>query len=412
MQILVQKFGGSSVANLACMRRVQVKVAQGLASGSKVIVVLSAQAGTTNRLLGMADEWSETPDPQELDVLVSTGEQISVALFTMLLKDAGIRVRSLLGHQVPIVTDNSFGHAWIKRIDTNRITTLFNDYDVLVVAGFQGVSESGDITTLGRGGSDTTAVALAAVTKARLCEIFTDVEGVYTADPNICPKARKLQSVSYEEMLEMASMGAKVLEIRSVEFAKKYEVPVLVRSTFSDAPGTYVTKEEPCMEKIMVSGVAYDKNQARITVRSVPDKPGVAAALFGPLFENNLSVDMIVQNPSRDGVTDISFTVARKDLKQSLAVMEQARKEVGGIDIISDDTIAKVSIIGVGMRNHAGVASQAFEALRQENINLMMISTSEIKISCVIDAKYTELAVQVLHDAFKLDTPGIDESSK
>ena len=412
MQILVQKFGGSSVANLACMRRVQVKVAQGLASGSKVIVVLSAQAGTTNMLLGMADEWSETPDPQELDVLVSTGEQVSIALFTMLLKDAGIRVRSLLGFQIPIVTDSSFGKAWIKRIDAERIFTLFNDFDVLVVAGFQGISEAGDITTLGRGGSDTTAVALAAVTKARLCEIFTDVEGVFTADPNICPKARKLDYVSYEEMLEMASMGAKVLEIRSVEFAKKYEVPVLVRSTFSDAPGTYVTKEEPCMEKIMVSGVAYDKNQARITVRSVPDKPGVAAALFGPLFENNLSVDMIVQNPSRDGVTDISFTVARKDLKQSLAVMEQVRKEVGGIDIISDDTIAKVSIIGVGMRNHAGVASQAFEALRQENINLMMISTSEIKISCVIDAKYTELAVQVLHDAFKLDTPGIDESSK
>ena len=412
MQILVQKFGGSSVANLACMRRVQVKVAQGLASGSKVIVVLSAQAGTTNRLLGMADEWSETPDPQELDVLVSTGEQISVALFTMLLKDAGIRVRSLLGHQVPIVTDNSFGHAWIKRIDTNRITTLFNDYDVLVVAGFQGVSESGDITTLGRGGSDTTAVALAAVTKARLCEIFTDVEGVYTADPNICPKARKLQSVSYEEMLEMASMGAKVLEIRSVEFAKKYEVPVLVRSTFSDAPGTYVTKEEPCMEKIMVSGVAYDKNQARITLRSVPDKPGVAASVFGPLFENNLSVDMIVQNPSRDGVTDISFTVAHKDLKNGLAIMEQVCKEVGGVGVISDDTIAKVSIIGVGMRSHAGIASQAFEALRQENINLMMISTSEIKISCVIDAKYTELAVRVLHDAFRLDTPDVDESSK
>ena len=411
MQILVQKFGGSSVANLACMRRVQVKVAQGLASGSKVIVVLSAQAGTTNMLLSMADEWSETPDPQELDVLVSTGEQVSVALFTMLLKDAGIRVRSLLGFQIPITTDSAFGKAWIKAIDANRIFTLFEDFDVLVVAGFQGINEAGDITTLGRGGSDTTAVALAAVTKARLCEIFTDVEGVYTADPNICPKARKLNSVTYEEMLEMSSMGAKVLEIRSVEFAKKYEVPVLVRSTFSDAPGTYVTKEEPCMEKIMVSGVAYDKNQARITMRSLPDKPGVAAAVFGPLFENNLSVDMIVQNPSRDGVTDISFTVTRKDLKQALSVMEEVCKTVGGVDVIADDTIAKVSIIGVGMRSHAGVASQAFEALRQENINLMMISTSEIKISCIIDAKYTELAVRVLHDTFKLDTPDIDESA-
>ena len=403
MRIMVQKFGGTSVATKERMLLVLEKIRTGLSTGCKMLAVLSARAGETNSLLALASEWSDTPDPAECDVLLSTGEQVSVALFAMLLKDAGIKARSCTGGQIGIVSNDVFGKARVKQVDTQTIETLFRDHDVLVVTGFQGVTEDGRITTLGRGGSDTSAVALAAAVKAELCEIYTDVEGVFTTDPNICAKARKLEQITYNEMLEMASMGAKVLEIRSVEFAKKFNVPLLVRSTFSDAPGTLITQEDQIMEQIVVSSIAYDKDQARITLHSVRDKPGVAASIFSPLAEANLQVDMIVQTPSRDGVTDMSFTVSRKDLKHALEIMEKVGKNADGIEVLYDDNVAKVSAIGVGMRNHSGVAAKLFAAFQKENINIIMISTSEIKISCIIEAKYTELAVRTLHDTFKLD---------
>ena len=403
MEIMVQKFGGSSVATRERMQLVQGKVSQALAKGAKVIVVLSARQGDTNNLLSLAGEWSQSPDPAELDVLVSTGEQVSIALFTMMLIDAGIKARSFLAHQLKIHTDFTFGKARIQHIDHEHLAHHFANYDVLVVAGFQGCTEDNRITTLGRGGSDTTAVALAAAAKASMCEIYTDVEGVYTTDPNLCQTARKLEVVSYEEMLEMASMGAKVLEIRSVEFAKKYNVPLLVRSTFSEASGTLVTHEDTTMEHIMVSSIAYDRDQARITITAVEDKPGVASAIFGPLASANVSVDVIVQNPSKDGVTDMNFTVSRKDLQRTLAIVEETRKHLGNPIVEYDANVAKISAIGVGMRNHSGVAAKMFAALHEENINILMISTSEIKISCVIEEKYTELAVRVLHNTFGLD---------
>lgn len=403
MRILVQKFGGTSVADLNCMKQVLAKVQKGLAEGYKVVVVLSARSGETNRLLALADEWSQTPDPAECDSLVATGEQASTALFSMLLKDNGINARSLLGFQVPITTNTEHGKARILSIDKIRLQELLLEYDVLVVAGFQGVTTAGRISTLGRGGSDTSAVAVAAALSANFCEIYTDVDGVYTTDPNLCSSARKLDRISYDEMLEMASMGTKVLEIRSVEFAKKYKVPVHVRSTFSDKPGTLLIQEDQKMEHVLVSGIAYDKDQARITLRSCPDRPGVSAGIFGPLDQANILVDMIVQNPSREGVTDMTFTVSRKDLKKALVVMEEVRKSMNGMEVLHDANVCKVSVIGVGMRNHSGVAAKAFNALFQENINIMMISTSEIKISCLIEEKYTELAVRTLHDAFDLD---------
>lgn len=409
MRILVQKFGGSSVATRDRMLQVREKVLAGLNQGYKMLVVLSARAGDTNKLLALASEWSETPDPAECDSMVSTGEQVSIALFTMLLKDHGMSARSLLGFQIPIKTDSVFMKARIKSIDSDSIFKLFETYDVLVVAGFQGITEDGRIATLGRGGSDTSAVALAAAIKAEYCEIYTDVDGVYTTDPNMCPTARKLDRVTYEEMLEMASMGAKVLEIRSVEFAKKYNVVVHVRSTFTDTPGTLVTQEDSNMENVLVSGIAYDKDQARITMRSVPDTPGIAFSVFAPLAEANIGVDMIVQNPSREGVTDMTFTVARKDLKATLAIMEDVQKKIGAADILHDVNNAKVSAIGVGMRNHSGVAAKMFEALHRENINVLLISTSEIKISCLIEEKYLELAVRVLHQAFGLCNKSFEE---
>lgn len=409
MRILVQKFGGSSVATRDRMLQVREKVLAGLNQGYKMLVVLSARAGDTNKLLALANEWSETPDPAECDSMVSTGEQVSIALFTMLLKDHGMSARSLLGFQIPIKTDSVFMKARIKSIDSDSIFKLFETYDVLVVAGFQGITEDGRIATLGRGGSDTSAVALAAAIKAEYCEIYTDVDGVYTTDPNMCPTARKLDRVTYEEMLEMASMGAKVLEIRSVEFAKKYNVVVHVRSTFTDTPGTLVTQEDSNMENVLVSGIAYDKDQARITMRSVPDTPGIAFSVFAPLAEANIGVDMIVQNPSREGVTDMTFTVARKDLKATLAIMEDVQKKIGAADILHDVNNAKVSAIGVGMRNHSGVAAKMFEALHRENINVLLISTSEIKISCLIEEKYLELAVRVLHQAFGLCNKSFEE---
>jgi aspartate kinase len=411
MRIRVQKFGGTSVATRERMLRVLDKVKKGLEEGNKILVVVSARAGETNRLLALAQEWSANPDPAEQDAMVSTGEQVSAALFSMLLHDAGIRGRSCNGAQLGIRTDDVWTKARIQSVDTGEIRKLLGSFDVLVVTGFQGVTRDGRITTLGRGGSDTSAVALAAASGADLCEIYTDVEGVFTTDPNICGQARKLERVSYDEMLEMASMGAKVLEIRSVEFAKKFNVPVLVRSTFSDEPGTLVTGEDQSMENILVSGIAYDKDQARVSLCSVKDVPGAAAAVFGPLADAGLSVDMIIQNPSHDGVTDINFTVSRKDLKRTLEIMEGVRETMGGLEVRYDEHVAKVSAIGVGMRNHAGVAADTFAALRSENINILMISTSEIKLSCVIHEKYAELAVRTLHQAFGLENAYYPENS-
>ncbi len=403
MDILIKKFGGTSVATLESMKMVQGKIEEGLASGKKIIAVLSAQAGETNRLLAMADKWSANPDTAECDVLVSTGEQVSVSLFTMLLKDAGIKARSLLGWQIPIITNQDFGNARILSVDKNALLDYLNEFDVLVVAGFQGQTEDGRITTLGRGGSDTSAVALAAALDSAECEIYTDVDGVYTTDPNICSTARKMTRIAYDEMLEMASMGAKVLHIRSVEFAKKYKIPVRVRSTFSSDIGTLVTQEDLSMESVLVSGIAYDKDQARVTLLNVPDIPGIAAAVFGPLSEHGIVVDMIVQNTSQDGHTDMTFTISRKDLQHTLEIMDEVVKKIGADKVMHDVSVAKVSPIGVGMRNHAGVATRAFSALTQEGINILMISTSEIKITILIQEKYVELAVRILHDTFGLD---------
>ncbi|WP_027371576.1 aspartate kinase [Desulfovermiculus halophilus] len=403
MKVVVQKFGGTSVADLQCMQQVQAKVQRKLDQGYRVIVVLSAMAGETDRLLKMAREWSDTPAPSELDVLLTTGEQISVALFSMLLQNSGIKARSMLGFQIPIHTDPSYGQARILDINAEQLHELLERYNVLVVAGFQGCDCNNHLTTLGRGGSDTSAVALAGALNAEVCEIYTDVAGVYTTDPNICAQARKLPRIAYDEMLEMSSMGAKVLQIRSVEFAKKYNVPVHVRSTFSDEPGTLLVQEDEDMEAVLVSGIAYDKDQARITLVDVFDEPGIAASVFEPLASANIIVDMIVQNPSREGRTDITFTVPRGDLDRTMQVIDRLKENLGARAILPDTKVCKVSIIGVGMRNHSGVAAIAFKALQSEDINIMIISTSEIKISCLIQEKYTELAVRTLHEAFGLD---------
>lgn len=403
MSLVVQKFGGTSVANLECMRQVLAKVKRPLSRGDKVVVVLSAMSGETNRLLAMADEWAAQPDPAEVDSLVSTGEQASVALFAILLKAQGIRARSVLGFQVPIRTNCAHGKARILDIDGSKLHAMLDEHDVLVVAGFQGCDDCQRITTLGRGGSDTSAVALAAALEADVCEIYTDVSGVFTTDPNICSTARKIDKVAYDEMLEMASMGAKVLQIRSVEFAKKYNVIVHVRSTFCDEPGTIVCQEDQ-MEAVLVSGIAYDKDQARITLVHVEDRPGVSAQVFSAIAAKKILVDMIVQNPSKDGKTDLTFTVPRADLKQTIRILEGLKYEIGFGDLRYDKHVAKISVIGVGMRNHSGVASKAFQALSDEGINILMISTSEIKVTCLIEEKYTELAVRTVHKAFDLDS--------
>ncbi|MGE4292502.1 MAG: aspartate kinase [Desulfovibrio sp.] len=403
MSLVVQKFGGTSVANLECMRQVLAKVKRPLSKGDKVVVVLSAMSGETNRLLALSKEWAASPDAAEVDSLVSTGEQVSVALFAILLKSQGIRARSVLGFQIPIRTNCAFGKARIMDIDGEKLREMLADLDVLVVAGFQGCDEENRITTLGRGGSDTSAVALAAALKADVCEIYTDVPGVFTTDPNICSTARKIDRVAYDEMLEMASMGAKVLQIRSVEFAKKYNVVVHVRSTFCDEPGTIVCQEDQ-MEAVLVSGIAYDKDQARITLVHVEDRPGVSAEVFSAIADKKILVDMIVQNPSKDGKTDLTFTVPRADLDQTLRILEGLKYEVGFKELRYDKHAAKVSAIGVGMRNHSGVASKAFRALAAEGINILMISTSEIKVTCLIEEKYTELAVRTMHKAFGLDS--------
>lgn len=404
MALIVQKYGGTSVADTERIRSVAKRVLDQKRAGHDLVVVLSARAGDTDSLLKLGHQMSPNPDPRELDVLLATGEQITVALFSMAVKDLGYQAVSMTGYQAGIITDHAYGRARINWIETLPIRECLAEDKIVVVAGFQGYDDEGNITTLGRGGSDTTAVALAAALKADVCEIYTDVEGVYTTDPNVHSKARKLKKISYEEMLEMASMGAKVLHIRSVEFAMKYNVPILVRSSFTDAPGTLVTKEDEDMEKVLVSGITYSKNDARITIPDVPDVPGMVASIFSPIADNKINVDMIVQGRgSVLGKANVSFTVPRGDYQKAVEVSEKVAAKIGAGKVHSNPQMAKISVIGVGMRSHSGVAKLMFETMARENINLKMISTSEIKISVVIDEKYTELAVRVLHDAFQLD---------
>jgi aspartate kinase len=403
MSLIVHKYGGTSVATIEKIRGVAERVVEYAQQGHQMVVVLSAMAGQTDGLIALAHEVTQDPDLREMDVLLSTGEQVSVALFAITLQSMGYDARSLLGFQVGIYTDQLYGKARIQEIDTNRIIKEIEKDRIVAVAGFQGLDERNNITTLGRGGSDTTAVALAAALKADVCEIFTDVEGVYTTDPNVCPKAKKMESISYEEMLEMASMGAKVLEIRAVEFAMKFDVPIHVRSSFGKEQGTMVIGEKKDMEKVLVSGVTYNKNEARITLRRVPDRPGIAALLFGPISKAGIVVDMIIQNTSEDGLTDLTFTVPKPEFYRTMKLVSKVAEEVDAEKVLGDEDIAKVSIVGVGMRTHAGVAQKMFDTLSRENINIIMISTSEIKVSCVIEEKYTELAVRVLHKAFGLD---------
>lgn len=400
MPLLVQKYGGSSVATIERIKHVAEKVCAAQRAGHDLVVVVSAMAGETNRLLELAHEISEMPDEREKDVLLASGEQVSIALLSLALKERGQPSRSFLGHQVRIETDNAYGKARIRNIDSKRIMQSLKAGEVVVVAGFQGIDEDDNITTLGRGGSDTTAVALAAFLNASACEIYTDVEGVFTTDPGICADAQKLLRVSYEEMIELASTGAKVLEIRSVEFAKRFAVPVHVRSSFSDVEGTWVVKEDESMEDLLVSGVSYDKNEVKITILRVPDRPGLAAQVFGPIADAHIVVDMIIQNASADGTTDLTFTVSKADYKKALSIVEKTAPAIAAKGVDVDTDIAKVSVVGVGMRTHAGVAAKMFRVLAEEGVNIEMISTSEIKISVVIAAKYTELAVRVLHEAF------------
>ena len=399
MAFIVQKYGGTSVGTPARIKAVAQRVAATRAAGNEVIVVVSAMAGETNQLLELAGAVSAQPDPRETDVLLATGEQVSVALLAMALQDLQVPAQSFLGYQIRISTDSVFGRARIKAIDADNMREVVKDGRVAVVAGFQGVDEESNITTLGRGGSDTSAVAVAAAVKADVCEIYTDVDGVYTTDPRICPNARKLARVSFDEMLELASLGAKVLQIRSVEFAKRYNVPVHVRSSFSDEPGTWVVEEESSMEDVLVTGVAHDLNEAKITLVRVPDRPGLAAKILTPIANAHIVVDMIIQNASEEGFTDLTFTVPRTDHQKALAMVKEVAAEIGAGGVTSNTSIAKVSVVGLGMRSHAGVAARMFQVLAQEGINIQMISTSEIKVSAVIDAKYTELAVRSLHQA-------------
>ena len=403
MALVVQKYGGTSVGTVEKIRNVAQRVAKTFDDGNEVVVIVSAMAGETNRLVALADEMCEFPNEREYDVLVAAGEQVTIALLSIGLQSMGYKAKSYLGSQIPILTDSAHSRARIKEIDDKKVRQDLKNGTIIIVAGFQGVDEHGNVTTLGRGGSDTSAVAVAAALKADVCEIYTDVDGVYTTDPRMVPEARKIDKVSYDEMLEMASLGAKVLQIRSVEFAKKYGVVVHVRSSFNDKPGTLVMKEDQEMETVLVSGIAYNKDEAKISIFGVPDQPGIAAQIFSPLSEANITVDMIIQNVSRDGKTDMTFTVPKADSKKALKIIEGVKEKIGASGIKHNENISKVSIIGVGMRSHSGIAQTMFETLAKEGINIEMISTSEIKVSCIIDAKYTELAVRVLHAAFGLD---------
>ncbi len=401
--LIVQKYGGTSVGNPERIKNVAKRVVRTKEEGHDVVVVVSAMSGETDKLINLAHLVSENPDPREMDMLVSTGERVTIALLTMAIQSLGHTAQSFTGRQAGIISDSVHTKARIEKITGVRLKQALKEGKVAVVAGFQGITEQDDVSTLGRGGSDLSAVAVAAALNADICDIYTDVDGVYTTDPNMVPQARKLDKISYEEMLELASLGAKVLQTRSVEFAKKYNVPVRVLSSFNDNPGTLVTKEDSDMEKVVVSGVAYDKNQVKVTVQGVPDKPGVAAKIFNTIADNNVVVDMIIQNMGEGGLTDMSFTVPKTDAKKIAEVMKKIIAEIGAKNVNVKDGIAKISIVGVGMRSHSGVAAKMFSTLAKEGINIMMISTSEIKISCVIDTKYTELAVRVLHEAFEMD---------
>lgn len=403
MALVVQKYGGTSVGTIEKIQNVARRVARTYDEGNDMVVVVSAMAGETNKLVALAEGMCEFPSEREYDVLVAAGEQVSIALLSMALQSMGYQAKSYLGWQIPIYTDSAFSKARIEEIKDANIREDLHKGTIVIVAGFQGIDRDNNITTLGRGGSDTSAVAVAAALKADVCEILTDVDGVYTTDPRIVPEATKMDKVSYDEMLEMASLGSKVLQIRSVEFAKKYDVVVHVRSSLNDNPGTLVMKEDADMETVLVSGITYNKDEAKISVMRVPDKPGIAALLFSPLSAANISVDMIIQNISHEGLTDMTFTVPRADFKKALKIVEETAAKIGAAGVESNQSIAKVSIVGVGMRSHSGIASKMFETLSAEGINIQMISTSEIKVSCVIDDKYTELAVRVLHAAFGLD---------
>ncbi|WP_417912771.1 aspartate kinase [Candidatus Electronema sp. TJ] len=403
MALIVQKFGGTSVGSTEKIKNVAKRVLRYQQQGHQMVVVLSAMSGQTDKLLGMAAEMQRLPDLRETDMLISTGEQVTISLFAMAVKEAGCDAVSLLGDQVRILTDAMHTKARIREIETGLIRKHLDAGRVVVVAGFQGVTAEGEITTLGRGGSDTTAVALAAALKADSCEIYTDVEGVYTTDPNICAQARKINMITYDEMLELASLGAKVLEIRSVGLAKRYSVPLHVRSTFSENEGTWVVEEDRIMESMLVSGITYSRKEARITIKGVPDQPGVASKIFQPISNAGILVDMIIQNTREGQLTDITFTVLRTDYARTMEMLKKTAADVGAESVTSDESIAKISIVGVGMRNHSGVASTMFQVMANEGINIMMIATSEIKVSCVIAEKYTELAVRSLHTAFALD---------
>lgn len=405
MALYVQKYGGTSVGSVERIEAVAEKVKGFRQQGHDVVVVVSAMSGETNRLIALANEIQERPDPREMDTLVSTGEQVTIALLCMALKARGVDARSYTGGQVRILTDQYHTKARIQDIEATRIRADLDQGRVVVVAGFQGVDPEGNITTLGRGGSDTTGVALAAALKADECQIYTDVDGVYTTDPRVVEAARRLEKITFEEMLEMASLGSKVLQIRSVEFAGKYKVPLRVLSSFQDGPGTLITiEDDETVEKPVISGIAFNRDEAKLTVVGVPDIPGVASRILGPISRANIEVDMIVQNIGADQTTDFTFTVHRNDYAKAQQVLEQIVKELGARECVGDNKIAKVSIVGVGMRSHAGVASKMFDALAAENINIQMISTSEIKVSVVIAEKYLELAVRALHSAFDLDS--------
>ncbi|MHB8232009.1 MAG: aspartate kinase [bacterium] len=404
MALIVQKFGGTSMGSIERIQQVAGRVIKEKLNNNDVVVVVSAMSGETNRLLELATKMGGRQDNMETDLIISSGEQISSGLLSLALRNEGYDAVPMLGHQVKITTDESYGKARISSIDAENIGKMLKKGKIVVIAGFQGMDSNGFITTLGRGGSDTTAVAVAAAVKADRCDIYTDVDGVYTADPNIVPEARRLDVVYFDEMIEMSSLGAKVLQIRSVEFAMKYGVNLFVKSTFSEGRGTQIKflGDEEDMEELQVSSVACDKDEAKISIRGIPDKPGIAAKIFSRISDANIVVDMIIQNISVEGHTDLTFTVSKKDLKKALEITGELSKELNAKEIISDDKIAKISVIGVGMRNHYGTASTMFDVLAKENINIMMISTSEIKISCVIDAKYAELAARILHDAFNL----------
>ena len=404
MSLIVQKYGGTSVGSVERIEAVAEKVAACRASGDDIVVVVSAMSGETNRLLGLADDITESPTPREIDVLVSTGEQVTIALLSMALNKIGCEARSYTGAQVKILTDDSHTKARIEEIDVERMQADLKLGRVLVVAGFQGVDSAGNITTLGRGGSDTSAVALAAALKADECQIYTDVDGVYTTDPRVVEGARRLEQITFEEMLEMSSQGSKVLQIRAVEFAGKYKVPLRVLSSFKDGPGTLITLEDDdSMEKPIISGIAFNRDEAKLTIQGIPDTPGVASRILAPIGEANVEIDVIIQNVSEDGTTSLTFTVHRNDLNRARGLLEGIALQLKARSVVTDDHIAKVSLVGVGMRSHAGVASRMFTALAEHNINIQMITTSEIKIAVVIDEKYLELAVRALHSAFDLE---------